>query len=157
MLFHSKRAALGVSLAVGGMGALCLGFKRSALSLFAAGVTQLERDWRDRHPEFDGGAGERWQRSLEFYRQTHQNPVNRQLHIVGIPLILGGAVGLLASRPFSPVTGGLWLGSLAAFSGGWALNILGHAKYEGRAPAFSEDGLSFIAGPVWDLQQLLRR
>ena len=157
MWFRSKRAAVGVSLAVGGMAALCFGFKRSALSMFAAGVTQLEQDWRDRHPEFRGGPAERWQQALEFYRQTHVNPVNRKLHIVGIPLIVGGAAGLLVARPFSPVSGGIWLGSLAAFSGGWALNILGHAVYEGRAPAFSEDGLSFIAGPVWDLQQVLKR
>ena len=157
MQFRSKRAAIGVSLSVFGMGALCFGFKRSALSLFAAGVGQLEKDWRDRHPDFQGGLAERWQHSLQFYRETHQHPVNRKLHVVGIPLIVGGALGLLASRPFSPVSGGIWLGSLAAFGGGWALNILGHAKYEGRAPAFSEDGLSFIAGPVWDLQQLLQR
>jgi len=139
------------------MGALCFGLKRSALLLFATGVREIERDWRHRHPEFQGTLAERWQLSLEFYRETHQNPTNRRLHVVGIPLIVGGAAGLLLSRPLSPVSGGLWLGSLAAFSGGWALNILGHAAYEGRAPAFSEDGLSFLAGPVWDLQQLLRR
>jgi hypothetical protein len=157
MRVRSKQALLGVSLAVGGMGALCFGFKRSALALFAAGVRELERDWRNRHPEFHGTLAERWQLSLEFYRETHQNATNRTLHIVGIPLIVGGAAGLLLSRPLSPVSGGIWLGSLAAFSGGWALNILGHAAYEGRAPAFSEDGLSFLAGPVWDLQQLLQR
>src|SRR5882724_13594 len=157
MRVHSKQALLGVSLAVGGMGALCFGFKSSALALFAAGVRELERDWRNRHPEFHGTLAERRQLSLDFYRETHQNPTNRTLHVVGIPLIVGGAAGLLLSRPFSPVSGGIWLGSLAAFGGGWALNILGHAAYEGRAPAFSEDGLSFLAGPVWDLQQLLQR
>jgi uncharacterized membrane protein YGL010W len=44
---------------------------------------------------------------------------------------------------------------LGAFGVGWALNLVGHAAYEKRAPAFSEDGLSFLAGPVWDLQQFL--
>jgi uncharacterized membrane protein YGL010W len=75
---------------------------------------------------------------------------------VGIPLILGGTLGLFASKPFSPVTGLLWAGSLGAFTAGWVLNIIGHAAYEKRAPAFSEDALSFIAGPVWDFQELMK-
>ncbi len=139
------------------MGALCLGFKRSALALFAAGIRTLEVDWRSRHPEFHGAAAERFQAALAFYQETHQNPTNRRLHVIGIPLILGGALGLFASRPFSPVSGWVWLGSLSAFSGGWALNLVGHAVHERRAPAFSEDGLSFLAGPVWDLQELMQR
>ncbi len=156
MVQSSQYARAGVALAAFGMGALCLGFKRTALSLFAAGVRTIEQDWRSRHPEFHGGIPKRWQLSLDFYRETHQNPTNRTLHVIGIPLIVGGAVGLFASRPLSPVSGGLWLGSLGAFSVGWALNLVGHAVHEKRAPAFSEDALSFIAGPVWDLEQLLR-
>ncbi|HEY4103664.1 MAG TPA: DUF962 domain-containing protein [Polyangiaceae bacterium] len=154
-MVQSSRARIGVALAFGGMGALCFGFKRTALTLFGAGVRTLELDWRARHPEFRGGLAERWQASLDFYRETHQNPTNRTLHVIGIPLIVGGAVGLFASRPLSPVSGALWLGSFAAFTGGWALNIVGHAVHEKRAPAFSEDGLSFLAGPVWDFQQLI--
>jgi hypothetical protein len=153
MALRSQRATLGVSLAAAGMGALCLGFKAVALGLFSAGVNELERDWRARHPEFHGDFAERWQRSLEFYRETHRHPQNRRLHVIGIPLIVAGAAGLFASRPLSPVSGALWAGSLGAFGVGWALNLVGHAAYEKRAPAFSEDGLSFLAGPVWDLQQ----
>lgn len=157
MAKRSPTATLGVALSVAGMGALCAGFKLSALSLFGAGVRLLEKDWRARHPDFQGNASERWQASLSFYRDTHQNGTNRTLHLIGIPLILGGAAGLFASRPLSPITGTLWAGSLGAFATGWALNILGHAAFEKRAPAFSDDGLSFIAGPVWDLQEMLGR
>jgi hypothetical protein len=153
---RSSTAKLGVALSVAGMGALCAGFKVGALSLFSAGLNLLEKDWRARHPEFMGSSAERWQASLSFYRDTHQNSTNRTLHLIGIPLIVGGAVGLFASKPFSPVTGALWAGSLGAFATGWALNIVGHAAFEKRAPAFSDDGLSFIAGPVWDLQEMLR-
>ena len=138
------------------MAALCAGFKLSALSLFGAGIKQLEKDWRTRHPEFAGNAAERWQASLSFYRDTHQNGTNRTLHLIGIPLILGGAAGLFVSKPLSPARGALWATSLGAFAAGWALNLIGHAAFEKRAPAFSEDGLSFIAGPVWDLQELLK-
>jgi uncharacterized membrane protein YGL010W len=138
------------------MGALCAGFKLSALSLFGAGIKQLEKDWRARHPEFAGNAAERWQASLSFYRATHQNGTNRTLHLIGIPLILAGAAGLFVSRPLSPVRGALWATSLGAFAVGWGLNLVGHAAFEKRAPAFSDDGLSFIAGPIWDLEQLLK-
>lgn len=127
----------------------------SALSLFGAGIKLLEQDWRARHPEFTGNVAERWQASLSFYRETHQNGTNRTLHLIGIPLILGGAAGLFVSKPLS-VRGPLWVGSLGAFAAGWALNLIGHAAFEKRAPAFSDDGLSFIAGPVWDLQELLK-
>jgi hypothetical protein len=153
---RSSDAKLGVALSVAGMGALCAGFKLSALSLVSAGIRLLERDWRARHPDFTGNSAERWQASLSFYRDTHQNGTNRTLHLIGIPLIVGGAIGLFASKPFSPATGVLWAGSLGAFATGWALNLVGHAAFEKRAPAFSDDGLSFIAGPVWDLQQLLK-
>ena len=40
---------------------------------------------------------------------------------------------------------------------GWAFNIVGHAVYEKNAPAFADDPLSFIAGPAWDLQQMLAK
>src|SRR6187402_1070981 len=156
MARRSSSATLGVALSVAGMGALCAGFKLSALSLFAAGMRVLEKDWRARHPDFAGSAGERWQASLAFYRETHQNGTNRTLHLIGIPLIVGGAVGLFASKPLSPLRGPLWAGSLGAFAVGWGLNLVGHALFEKRAPAFSDDGLSFIAGPVWDLQELLK-
>ena len=153
---RSPAATLGVALSVAGMGALCAGFKLSSISLFGAGIKQLEKDWRARHPEFVGDAAARWQASLAFYRETHQNGTNRTLHLIGIPLIVGGAAGLFASKPLSPVSGALWAGSLAAFVAGWTLNLVGHAAFEKRAPAFSDDGLSFIAGPVWDLQELLK-
>ncbi len=135
---------------------MCAGIKLSDPALFGAGVKLLEKDWRARHPEFVGNAAERWQASLSFYRDTHQHRTNRTLHLIGIPLIVGGAAGLFASKPLGPVTGVLWAGSLGAFAAGWALNLVGHAAFEKRAPAFSDDGLSFVAGPVWDLQQLLK-
>lgn len=153
MASRSLRATIGVTLAVGGMGALCCGLKLPGLAVFALGVFQIERDWRLRHPDFEGGLEARWQAALAFYRETHQHPTNRTLHVVGIPMIVGGAAALFASVPVQPV----WAGGLALFGLGWGLNIMGHAGYEKRAPAFSEDGLSFLAGPVWDLQQLFSR
>src|SRR3954470_22263069 len=112
---RSSAASFGVALSVAGMGALCAGFKLSALSLFGAGIKLLEKDWRARHPEFVGNAAERWPASLSFYREPHRDGTNRALHLVGIPLILGGATGLFVSKPLSPVRGALWAASLGAF------------------------------------------
>lgn len=137
----------------GGMLALLAGRKIEAATMFARGMQGLEKQWRENHPEFTGGARERWQLAEDFYESTHKNDTNRILHIVGIPVIVGGTIGLLAFKPFRP----LWIVSAGAFAGGWALNFVGHALYEKSAPAFADDPLSFVAGPVWDLKQVVRR
>jgi len=152
MATRSLRATSGVLLSAAGMATLCVGLKVPALSLFALGIFQVERDWRRRHAEFRGGIGARWSHALDFYSATHQEPTNRFLHVVGIPLIVGGAIGLVTAPP---VLGPVRLASLTAFGVGWLMNLVGHALFEKRAPAFSEDALSFLAGPAWDLRQLL--
>jgi hypothetical protein len=141
----------GLKWAVGGMATLLSGQKAAAVTMFARGVGQLERAWRERHPEHPEGLKARLDASVAFYASTHQHPINRQLHLVGIPLILGGAVGLLATPSFSPP----WFASAGAFTTGWALNIVGHVAFEKNAPAFADDPLSFVAGPLWDAGQLL--
>jgi hypothetical protein len=136
-----------------GMVTLLGGGKLSALSLFGTGLWGLEKKWRVDHPEFDGGLVERWEKAISFYESTHQEGTNRRLHIVGIPLIVGGAVGLLIFVPFGP----RWVLSAASFTSGWALNFVGHGLFEKKAPAFADDPLSFLAGPVWDFQQLFKK
>lgn len=150
ILQRLDRRTRGVALAVGGMGTLITGGKLSALAMFAKGIRDIEAEWREAHPDFQGGVRERWQRAIEFYEQTHRNPTNRALHVVGIPIIVGGATGLLVWPRYSPP----WIASAGAFTLGWALNIAGHAFFEKNAPAFADDPLSFLAGPVWDLTQL---
>lgn len=145
-----------VAMAAGGMALLLTGARLPALTLFARGAVGLEANWRERHPRFNGGLKERWKKASEFYEGTHQDPTNRMLHIVGIPMIVGGAAGLLAFRPVGP-TAPLWFGSAGSFVGGWALNLVGHKFYEGNAPAFQDDPLSFVAGPIWDARQVVRK
>jgi hypothetical protein len=142
---------------VGGMAALTLGAPRlPALGAFAKGARMLEEGWRRRHPRFQGGLRERWKKAETFYEGTHQDPTNRALHIVGIPMIVGGAAGMLAFRPIG-LTAPLWYGSAGTFAGGWALNIVGHAVFEKNAPAFKDDPLSFVAGPIWDARQVAKK
>lgn len=142
---------LGSAEVVGGMGLLLMGHKIKGLAMFGHGFSRLEKAWREAHPEVEPGLSARWAQAVAFYEATHQNETNRTLHRMGIPVILGGAVGLLATRPYRWP----WLISAAAFAGGWALNIVGHSLYEKNAPAFTDDPLSFVAGPVWDIQQML--
>lgn len=139
-----------VAITAGGMLGFLAGSKVVGLGLFAKGLYGLEKEWRARRPQFVGSAAERWGYAARFYEQTHKHPVNRALHIVGIPIILGGTVGMLASPRYTPP----WLVSAGAFSFGWTLNFIGHGVFEKNAPAFADDPLSFVAGPLWDLQQL---
>lgn len=134
---------------LGGMGALMMGRKREGLALFARGVWGLEKGWREKHPDFDGSLKQRWASALSFYEQTHRNHTNRWLHMVGIPMIASGAVGLIAAKPRKAT----WRASAWLFGVGWALNFVGHGFYEKNAPAFADDPLSFLAGPAWDLMQ----
>jgi hypothetical protein len=145
----SDRKSRGLALAATGMGALMVGCKIGGLGLFGRGFVDLERQWREDNV-FQGDWRQRWDRSITFYEETHRNPTNRALHIAGIPLILGGAVGLLAMPAYSPP----WWFSAGAFGTGWAMNLVGHAVFEKNRPAFADDPLSFVAGPVWDLKQL---
>jgi hypothetical protein len=140
----------GLVLAVGGMGALLAGGKTLGITLFAGGFADLESAWREAHPEFTGDLKARWAEAVSFYEATHRDPTNRILHVVGIPLILGGVLGLLVAPSYSPP----WWVAAGAFGTGWALNIVGHSVFEKNRPAFADDPLSFLAGPVWDLRQV---
>ncbi len=139
-----------VMMTVGGMAMLLSGSKVAALTMFSKGAWALEQRWRARHPNVARTLEARWAEAIRFYDETHQHPTNRTLHRIGIPLIVGGAAALLLGRPFRP----LWSLGALGFTTGWALNLIGHSVCEKNAPAFADDPLSFIAGPVWDLQQV---
>ena len=72
------------------------------------------------------------------YENSHQHPVNRACHTVGIPMIvlalLLGAVSIFVPR--------LRVAALVMFALGWVLQFIGHA-FEGKAP-FSAQTLKEI-------------
>ena len=137
----------------GGMIGIMTGSKLTALAMVGAGMKGLEEQWRKDHPDFEGGLAERWQKAIEFYDETHQDPTNRVLHTIGIPMILGGAIGLLAAPRYTPP----WWVANGSWTAGWVLNFVGHGVYEKGAPAFADDPLSFLAGPAWDFIRLRDR
>jgi len=70
-------------------------------------------------------------------------------------LLLGAATsaasGLLfaLAHPFASGTTGSWLGAgLVAFVTGWVLQFIGH-YYEGRKPAFVDDLVGLLVGPMF--------
>ncbi len=86
----------------GGMGALLLGRKLLSVGMFTKGALGLEQAWREAHPDFDGDLAARWEEAISFYEQTHADPINRKLHVIGIPMILGGTVGRLGTEHRRP-------------------------------------------------------
>ncbi len=78
------------------------------------------------------------------YARSHQHPVNRACHTVGIPMIaasvLMGGASVFQPRLRKP--------ALALFAAGWALQFVGHA-FEGRPPEFLHDPRFLFVGLRW--------
>ena len=79
------------------------------------------------------------------YAGSHQHPVNRICHTVGIPLIalslpLFVLVALFARR--------WWLVPTALFVIGWIFQFVGHAV-EGKPPEFFHDWRFLFVGLRW--------
>jgi uncharacterized membrane protein YGL010W len=86
---------------------------------------------------------------IEQYESSHQHPMNRACHKVGIPAIALS----IAMAPVLLVKPGWWRVPAALFAGGWALQLLGHA-FEGKPPEFFRDRRFLLVGLRWWLQKL---
>lgn len=81
---------------------------------------------------------------LRQYELSHQNPVNRLCHTIGIPMIatsVAAVIPALFVPPIGWVAGGL-------FVTGWALQFIGHA-FEGKPPEFFRDWRFLFVGLRW--------
>jgi uncharacterized membrane protein YGL010W len=59
--------------------------------------------------------------------------------------------GWLAAAPL-----GTWLGAgIGLFVAGWAFQFVGHAAYEHRKPAFADDVIGLLIGPLFVLAEAL--
>ena len=88
--------------------------------------------------------GRSWEEWIAQYGQSHQHPVNRVCHTLGIPLIV-------VSLPFFLVTlfvAGFWPIPLALFVAGWVFQFIGHA-FEGKPPEFFRDWRFLFVGLRW--------
>ena len=73
------------------------------------------------------------------YATSHQHPVNRFCHTIGIPLIVV-SIALLAA--------GFWRTALGLFVAGWVFQFVGHA-FEGKPPEFLHDWRFLFVGLRW--------
>ena len=92
----------------------------------ARGPERVERDW----------VGE--------YAQSHQHPVNRACHTIGIPMI---AVSLPLFAVAAARRKG-WALPATLFGVGWAFQFIGHA-FERKPPEFFKDPRFLLVGLRW--------
>ncbi len=78
------------------------------------------------------------------YAESHQHPVNRVCHTIGIPMI-ALSVLLFAAAIF---VRGLWPVALALFVVGWVFQFVGH-YYERKPPEFLKDWRFLFVGLRW--------
>ena len=78
------------------------------------------------------------------YASSHQHPVNRACHTLGIPLILISLAMFVASI----FVHWLWFYAAAVFVAGWVLQFIGHA-FEGKSPEFLHDWRFLFVGVRW--------
>ena len=81
---------------------------------------------------------------VEQYAGSHQHPVNRICHTIGIPLI-ALSVPLFIVAIFIE---GFWPVPLTLFVVGWAFQFVGHA-FEGKPPEFFKDWRFLFVGLRW--------
>ena len=84
--------------------------------------------------------GRTWDQWISQYSQSHQHPVNRLCHTLGIPLIV-------LSLP---------LAVIALFLVGWIFQFVGHA-FEGKPPEFFHDWRFLFVGLRWWIAKIRGR
>jgi len=88
--------------------------------------------------------GRTWDEWIAQYATSHQHPVNRFCHTIGIPLI-ALSLPLFLVAIFVP---GSWPIPLGMFVVGWVFQFLGHA-FEGKPPEFFSDWRFLFVGLRW--------
>lgn len=88
--------------------------------------------------------GRSWDDWIDEYSESHQHPVNRITHTLGIPMIVLAVVLVIPSF----FIGGLWRIALGLFVLGWILQFIGH-YFEGKPPEFFKDYRFLLVGTRW--------
>ncbi len=96
-----------------------------------------------------GKTNEQW---ISEYSRSHQHPLNRFFHTIGIPLIAVSVILFLVE----PVVDGIWKIALAMFILGWVFQFVGH-YFEGKPPEFFRDWRFLFVGLKWWLAKMRGR
>jgi uncharacterized membrane protein YGL010W len=97
-------------------------------------------------------SGKTWDEWIAQYAQSHQHPINRLCHTIGIPLI-AASLPLFVAAFFAQ---GLWPVPVAMFVIGWALQFVGH-WFEGKPPEFFHDWRFLFVGLRWWMAKMAGR
>ncbi len=85
-----------------------------------------------------------WDDWIDEYGESHQNPINRVCHTIGIPMIV---ISLLA-LPLAFVDKRFLMLSGALFVIGWVFQFVGH-YFEKKPPEFFKDWRFLLVGTRW--------
>jgi uncharacterized membrane protein YGL010W len=88
--------------------------------------------------------GRSWDEWIAQYGRSHEHPINRLCHTIGIPFIVFSLI-LAAFALFVPA---LWWIAAALFVTGWIFQFVGHA-FEGKPPEFFHDWRFLLVGLRW--------
>ena len=89
-------------------------------------------------------AGKTWDEWIAQYAKSHQHPVNKICHTIGIPLI-AASIPLFVLGLAAPVS---WIVAVAMFIVGWVFQFVGH-WFEGKPPEFFSDWRFLFVGLRW--------
>jgi uncharacterized membrane protein YGL010W len=93
--------------------------------------------------------GKTWDEWISEYSKSHEHPINRLTHKIGIPMIvLSLPLFLLAI-----FIKGFWIVPVALFVVGWIFQFIGHA-FEGKPPEFFKDWRFLFVGFRWWLKKM---
>jgi len=94
--------------------------------------------------------GRTWDEWIDEYSESHQHPINKLTHALGIPMI---ALSIMLIPTFF-FEQGMWLTSLILFISGWLLQFIGH-YFEGKPPEFMKDYRFLFVGLRWWFKKVL--
>lgn len=81
--------------------------------------------------------------------------LTRGAFVLGVAVSAGVALLLALAQPVAEGSTAAWLGwGLGAFVVGWIIQFVGH-YYEGRKPAFADDLVGLLVGPMFVVLELL--
>ncbi len=81
---------------------------------------------------------------IEEYSKSHQHPLNKLTHQIGIPMIAVSIPLFLAAL----FVRGFWIVPLSLFIIGWIFQFVGHA-FERKPPEFFRDWRFLFVGLRW--------
>ena len=94
--------------------------------------------------------GRTWDEWIDEYSESHQHPVNKILHTIGIPMI---ALSILM-LPALFIEFAMWRIVVELFVLGWILQFIGH-YFESKPPEFMKDYRFLFVGLRWWFKKVL--